>query len=194
MKAGTTKNSNLCKIVTAWAEAIKLTFGQIEEQTSEELVEMILQAERIFVTGQGRSGLIAQCLATRLTQMGFHVHIPGHATCQKIEAGDLLIAISCCGTTTTTVKFARVSRQVGAKVAAVTAFGKSTLAELADEVVVIPANDEDIRKKCNYTIGPNNNTLFEQTALLYADALVCILLERKGISIETISQKHTNLE
>lgn len=194
MKAGATKNSNFHEIISTWVEAITPLLRQIKEQTSEELVDMILKANKIFIAGQGRSGLIGRCLATRLTQMGFHVHIPGHATCQKIEAGDLLIAISCRGTTMTTVEFARVSRQIGAKVAAITAFGNSILAGLADKVIIIAANDENIRKKCKYIVGPSNNTLFEQAALLYVDALIHILLERKGISINIINQQHANLE
>jgi 6-phospho 3-hexuloisomerase len=194
MEARKTKNSNFHEIISTWGKAIIPVLQQVEEQTSEELVEMILQADKVFITGQGRSGLIGRCLATRLTQMGLHVHIPGHATCQKIGAGDLLIAISCRGATMTTVEFARISRQFGAKVAAITAFGNSTLAKLADKVVVIAANDENIRKKCKYIVGPTNNTLFEQAALLYIDALVHILLERKGVSINIINQRHANLE
>ncbi|MFZ0035160.1 MAG: 6-phospho-3-hexuloisomerase [Sedimentisphaerales bacterium] len=194
MKAGTTKNSNYHEIISTWMEAIILLLRQIKEQSSEELVDMMLKADKIFIAGQGRSGLIGRCLATRLTQMGFHVHIPGHATCQKIEAGDLLIAISCRGTTMTTVEFARISRQIGAKVAAITAFDNSTMAKLADKVIVIDANDKNIRKKCKYIAGPSNNTLFEQAALLYVDALIHILLERKGISTNIINQQHANLE
>lgn len=187
-------NNNMVEIVTAQLAAIKLLIDRIGKAASENLVEMIVQASKIFVTGQGRSGLIAQCLATRLAQMGLNVYIPGHATCQKIGAGDLLIAISCRGTTTTTVEFARISRKAGAKIAAVTAFDKSTLAGLADHTVLIPSNDEDVRTECKYIVGPNNNTLFEEAALLYADALVYILLEHKGISKVIINQRHTNLE
>jgi 6-phospho-3-hexuloisomerase len=187
-------NSNVFEIATSQFESIKLLFGHIDELSTERLVQMILQAERIFVTGQGRSGLVASCFATRLAQMGFNVHIPGLATCQRIEKPDLLIAISCSGTTVTTVEFARTSRNAGAKVAVVTALGKSPLAELATHIVLIPSDNEDIKARCKYIIGPNNNTLFEETALLYVDAMVCILLERKGISENLISRRHTNLE
>jgi len=187
-------NSNLVEIVTAQLGAVKLLVSRIENAASGKLVEMILQADRIFVTGQGRSGLVAQCFATRLAQMGLNVHIPGLATCQRIEKPDLLIAISCSGTTMTTIEFAQTSRNTEAKVAVVTALGKSTLAALADHIILIPSNDRDIRNRCKYIVGPNNNTLFEEAALLYVDAVVCILLERKGISENIISQRHTNLE
>jgi 6-phospho-3-hexuloisomerase len=192
--AKSTVNRNPVKIVKSQLAAIEIVLGRMDRTASDKLVEMILQADKVFITGQGRSGLVAQCLATRLAQLGLDVHIPGQATCQKIEPSDLLIAFSCRGTTKTTVGFARTSRRVGAKIAAVTAFGESTLAELADQVVLIPSDDRDIRSRCRYIVGPNNNTLFEQAALLYADTLICILLEQKGTSKSIINQHHTNLE
>jgi 6-phospho-3-hexuloisomerase len=194
MAGKTATSKNLFERVTNQLDAIKLLFGRIDQAASDRLIEMMLQAGSIFVTGQGRSGLIAQCLATRLVQMGLNVYIPGHAVCRKIEQGDLLIAISCRGTTRTTVELARISRGVGAEVTAVTALSKSPLVELANNVVLIPSNDEQIRVKCKEIVGPENNTLFEETTLLYFDMLIVILLERKGIPIDVINQRHTNLE
>lgn len=187
-------NSNVVEITRAHLAGIQMLIGRIDQAASDKLVEMILQANKVFVTGQGRSGLVAQCLATRLAQMEFNAHIPGLATCQRIEKPDLLIAISCSGTTVTTIELAKTSRNAGAEVVVVTAVDKSVLAELATHIVLIPSDDADVKGRCKYIIGPNNNTLFEETALLYVDALICILLERKGISADVISQRHTNLE
>lgn len=192
--ARTMINSNQVKIITEQLAAVKLLLSRIDKAASDKLIEMMLPAGRIFVTGQGRSGLVAQCLATRLTQMGLNVNIPGNATCQRVGQGDLLIAISCRGTTITTVDYARIARQAGAKVAALTAFDKSEIAGMADHVLLIPSDDEDIRNKCGYIIGPNNNTLFEEAALLYVDGLVYMLIKRKGISEDVMNQQHTNLE
>ena len=187
-------DKSILEIISSWTEAINLLIERIDEESSEQLAEMILKADRIFVTGQGRSGMVAQCLATRLAQMDFNVNIPGLATCQKIEAADLMIAISCSGNTRTTVEFVKISNQSGAKVAVLTAFVESTLAELANEVVLLPCADEDIREVCKYTVGPYNNMLFEQAALLYIDALVYLLLEKQGLSPDIITKRHTNLE
>ncbi len=187
-------NSNMVEIARAHLAGIRMLVGRIDLAASDKLVEMILQANKVFVTGQGRSGLVAQCLATRLAQMEFNAHIPGLATCQRIEKPDLLIAISCSGTTVTTIELAKTSRNAGAEVVVLTAVDKSVLAELATHIVLIPSDDADIKGRCKYIIGPNNNTLFEETVLLYADALICILLEKKGISEDVISQRHTNLE
>lgn len=191
----TKKTTNkLLEIVTERADAIKMLVGRIDVAASENLLDMIMQAERVFITGQGRSGLIAQCLATRLAQLDFNVHIPGHATCQRIDEPDLLLAISCSGTTRTTIEYMKVSKQVNAKVAVLTAIEKSVMIKLADQAIIIRSTDDDIENNCKYNVGPKNNTIFEEAALLYADALTFALIGRKGVSRDIISQRHTNLE
>ena len=55
--------SNSIEIVAAQLDAVRLLIERIDEKASSRLVEMILRAGSIFITGQGRSGLVAQCLA-----------------------------------------------------------------------------------------------------------------------------------
>jgi len=182
------------EVCSGWLDAIRGVLQGIDGQATGELVELILAAEKIFVNGQGRSGMVAQCLATRLAQMGLNVNVPGLSTCQRIGPNDLFLGISCSGTTATTVQFARISKQTGAKVAVLTASVDSSLAKNADLVILIDANAESIRKQCKCVIGPQNNTLFEEAALLYCDLLVCVLLEKKGLPKDVIEQRHTNLQ
>jgi 6-phospho-3-hexuloisomerase len=190
MTSETNNITNLKDVFAGQIKAIEALSQKIDTDVANRLVEMMLKANRIFITGQGRSGLIAQCLATRLAQMDFSVNVPGHSTCQKIEAGDLMIAISCSGKTATTTQFAKVSKQAGAKVAVMTTVPQSTLADMTDEIILFPSNLED----CPYAVGPNNNSMFEQAVMLYMDALVYVLLERKSIPKSIIVEQHTNLE
>ncbi len=188
------KYLNLTKMLDVHLNAIKLAVSRIEQKATEKFVDMILDATEVFITGQGRSGFIVRCFATRLTQMGFQVHIPGQATCRKIEPDDLLIAISCSGRTTTTTELARISREVGSKIAVITAVNNSPLAKMADETIIIPSNSPDIRKACPCVVGPNNNTVFEEAALVYSDIMVYMILEKKGLPKDLIRKSHTNLE
>ncbi|MFO7870969.1 MAG: SIS domain-containing protein [Kiritimatiellia bacterium] len=182
------------KLLERHLSAVALAVRRVSQDSTERLVSFILGAERVFVTGQGRSGLIAGCFATRLTQMGFRVHIPGQPTCRRIQARDLMIAVSCSGVTSTTIEFARISREAGSSTALITSSADSVLADMADETILIPANDPDIRKSCQCVVGPRNNTVFEESALLYLDALVYVLLERTDIPKDMMGQSHTNLE
>jgi 6-phospho-3-hexuloisomerase len=185
---------DLFGILKARLDGIALLLGEMDESAWERLIQAVLSAERVFVTGKGRSGYVAECLAMRLMQMEFDVHVVGEATCPRIRSGDLMIAISCSGTTRSTVQFAHISRDSGAQVIAVTAVAGSRLALLAHDVVLLPVTGRDVAKRYRYVLGPYNNTLFEEALLLYFDAMVYTILERQGISKKVLSERHTNLE
>ncbi|MCK4284425.1 MAG: SIS domain-containing protein [Candidatus Brocadiae bacterium] len=192
---GKTKaKADLFDIVKTRLDGIRLLLDDMDEAGARQLVQMVLRANRIFVTGKGRSGFVAQCFATRLMQMGFEVHVPGESTCPRIKRGDLMIAISCSGRTSSTVQFARISRESGARVAAVTAVSGSPLTSVAEHVVVVPVTEKEVKKRYRYVLGPYNNTLFEEALLLYFDAMVYLVLDREGISKKALTDRHTNLE
>jgi 6-phospho-3-hexuloisomerase len=94
----------------------------------------------------------------------------------------------------TTVQLARISHETGARVVAMTAVPGSPLTDLADHTVVVPVTGQRVKASYRYVLGPHNNTLFEEACLLYFDAMVYSLLERQGISEETLRDRHTNLE
>jgi 6-phospho 3-hexuloisomerase len=186
--------SDLFSIVRARLDGIRHLLDEMDPAAVEKLVQMLLQARRVFVTGKGRSGLVAECFAMRMMQMGFDVHVPGEATCPRIRQGDMLLAISCSGTTMTTVQLAHISRESQADVAVVTADADSPLAGCGDHVVLVPVTGEDVKRSYRYVIGPRNNTLFEEAVLLYFDAMLYEILEREGIPKGRLSEHHTNLE
>ncbi len=175
-------------------EGIRRLLDDMDPAQAERLVQMMLTARRVFITGKGRSGLISECFAMRLMQMGFEVHVPGEATCPRITGGDLLIAISCSGTTVTTVELARISRDAGAQVAAITADAGSRVTAFSDHVLVMPVTGEDVKQSYRYVLGPYNNTLFEEAVLLYTDAILYSILEREGIPERLLDERHTNLQ
>ena len=185
---------DLFQVVSARLEGIRLLLDDMEDAGAEDFIRMLLRARRIFVTGKGRSGFIGDCFAQRLMQMGFIVHVPGEATCPRIMRRDLMVAISCSGTTKTTVQLASIAREAGAKVIAITAGPDSALAAVADHAVTFPVTGRDVKKRYRYVLGPYNNTLFEEALLLYFDAMVYALLEREGIPKQRLRQLHTNLE
>ncbi len=186
--------NNVFEIAQNQLDGVQLLLGRIDRKTTQRLIQMILRAKRIFVTGRGRSGVLSEWFAVRLMQMGFDVHVPGQVTCPRISKGDLLIAISCSGTTTTTVDLARIAGESGAKVVAVAAIGTSPLASVAKHIVLLSVTDKDLEKSYKYGIGPCNNTLFEQALAIYFDSLVYCVMEREDISKKQLSRRHTNLE
>src|SRR5271155_1766031 len=88
---------------------------------------MILAANRVFVTGAGRTGLALKMAAMRLMHLGLVVHVAGEVTTPAIGPGDLLVVASGSGTTAGPVNAAAVAVKAGARVLALTATPASQL-------------------------------------------------------------------
>ena len=102
---------------------------------------------RWFCSGQGRSGLVAQMAAMRLMHVGFDAHAVGEATAPAIGSRDGLVMISGSGETPVTLHLARLARDYGAHVLAVTTRADSTLAQHAHAVIQVPKHrDRPVRR------------------------------------------------
>src|SRR5574340_1054026 len=78
-------------------DEIHSVLEKIDEKAYERFISSILSAKNVFVTGQGRSGLVSRTFAMRLTHIGFNAYCVGDATTPNIDKGDLLIACSSSG-------------------------------------------------------------------------------------------------
>jgi len=166
--------------------------GRIERVMSQadwtgllDLVDMLPRVPGVFVSGAGRSGLVARSFGMRLMHAGLTAHIPGETITPAIHEGDLLVAISMTGRTGYTVYLVQRAKELGAKVVVLTAEPESPLARLADKVVVIPADDEDIVIRA---------AVFEHAASLCLDAVFNVLAEFLKLDLDSFRQHHANLE
>ena len=150
-----------------------------------ELVDMLPRAGRTFVTGAGRSGLVARSFGMRLMHAGLPVYIPGETITPAAGQGDLLVAISCTGETGYTDYLARRARGLGARVVVLTADGSSPLARDADKVIIIPTVATDIVLRA---------AVFEHATSLCLDAVFNVLSERLKVNGEQFRRRHANLE
>ncbi|KAD3720591.1 6-phospho-3-hexuloisomerase [Arthrobacter yangruifuii] len=164
----------------------------LQEDQLAALAAEIRQAKRIFVAGGGRSGLALRMHAMRLMHLGLTVHVVGETTTPAIGSGDLLVVASGSGSTAGAVAAAQTSLSAGARVAALTTDGDSTLAETAHRVVVIPAaqkTDHSGTASRQYS-----GSLFEQALLLVLDAVFNTLWKSDGTPAEDLWPRHANLE
>jgi len=150
-----------------------------------DLVNRFPRARCTFVTGAGRSGLVARSFGMRLMHAGLPAFIPGETITPATGEGDLLVAISCTGTTGYTDYLARRARELGAEVVVLTADGDSPLAKDADKVVVIPATAPNIVLRA---------AVFEHAASLCLDAVFNVLSDRLKLDLQKYRQRHANLE
>lgn len=163
---------------------IQSTLAEDVENT-EEFVDLILGARKVFLYGVGRSGLIAKAFAIRLVQMGLEVFFVGETVTPIVEEGNVVVIVSYTGETMSAMQTANIVRRVGAKVVTITAHRHSKIASASNLVIEInPPKDED-RKR----LAPLG-TLFEDATLIYLDGIVASLMEKLGQSEGSMRKRH----
>ncbi|MBD1544436.1 6-phospho-3-hexuloisomerase [Arthrobacter sp. IA7] len=173
-------------------DEIQRTAARVDPEQVAALASEIKDAERIFVTGAGRSGLVLKMAAMRLMHLGLTVHVVGETTAPAIRAGDVLLAASGSGTTSSVVKAAQTAAAQGARVAVYTTNPGSPLAEAASAVVVIPGvqkTDHGSAASRQYS-----GSLFEQVLFTTTEAVFQSLWEEDAAAAEDLWLRHANLE
>jgi 6-phospho-3-hexuloisomerase len=153
----------------------------------ESLADEILEADRIYVTGMGRSGLMARSFAMRLMHLGLSVHVVGETTTPSIEEGDLLLCCTRYGRSGSQLHYMEKAHAVRAAAAIITMDPTSPMVEKADHIFLVPVGEDE---KTRQPLG----TLFEQILLLTLDALVIVLMQKLDFTEREMARLHTNLE
>ncbi len=149
-------------------------------------VEAIIDSEKIFIYGAGRSGLVGRTFAMRLMQIGLRAFFIGETITPAVNDKDCVIFISNTGETQTAIQAAGiVEDKVKAKIIVLTASPNSTLANYGDILLVIDA----LRKEKDSTLAPLG-TVFENSAMIFLDALVSVLMEELCETEEDMKVRH----
>ena len=156
-----------------------------EIELTDDFVNTILGARKVFLYGVGRSGLIAKAFAIRLVQMGLEVFFVGETITPIVEEGNVVIIVSHTGETMSAIQTANIVRRVGAKVVSITANAHSKLASASNLVIVIQPTKDDEGKR----LAPLG-TVFEIATLIYLDGIVAMLMEKLGQSEGSMRKRH----
>ncbi|UZJ79874.1 6-phospho-3-hexuloisomerase [Fictibacillus sp. KU28468] len=184
---------NTSHYYTEIVKELSLAADLISDQEAEMLVDEILKAKKIFVAGAGRSGLMGKSFAMRMMHMGLDSYVIGETVTPNLTEDDLIIFGSGSGETKSLISMAEKAKSIDGKVIAVTIFPDSTLGKLADVCVKLPGSPKDQSENDYKTIQPMGS-LFEQTLLLFFDAVILRFMERKGLDTDTMFGRHANLE
>ena len=174
------------------AEEIGAALAQTEERQIAAVADAILEAQRVFTGGAGRSLLMMKAFAMRLMHLGLSSHVVGETTTPAIEAGDLLIVGTGSGRTKMTLAIIEAAGVRGARTAAITAHPDSPIARAADLVVEIhaPITGREPARPSKQPPG----SLFEQCLLVLCDALILRLMRPLGTDEHDMRARHTKLE
>jgi 6-phospho 3-hexuloisomerase len=149
------------------------------------LAQLVRRSPRIYVTGAGRTGLVARSFGMRLMQLGLPAYIPGETVTPGAREGDLVLALSYTGRTGGTSYLVRRAREIGATVVLVTGAPESPMAERADRVLLVRSFGETPFERA---------VAFEHAVKIALDALFDVLSCEDELDPETFRRRHANLE
>ena len=139
----------------------------------------------------------------RLMHLGLSAYVVGETISPAIYEDDCIIAISGSGETNTIVSAAKIAKNRGSKVLALTSYPDSTLGQMCDSYILVKGrtkkevDDENYIKRQihgNYTSLTPLGTAFELTTLVFLDAIVSELMEKMHQTESDLKARHTVLE
>ena len=170
------------------AEAISQLKEKINKQF-EQACNIILQCEgRVAVTGMGKSGHIANKIASTLASTGtpaffLHPAEASHGDLGMITSADVVLAISNSGSTSEIMTIIPRLKRLDVPIISMTGNSQSEVAKAAAVHLCIQV----AREACPMNLAPTTSTT---ASLVLGDALAISLLETRGFSEYDFAMSH----
>jgi 6-phospho-3-hexuloisomerase len=185
---------------------IQKTFSGLKSSQVQEMLQSLLKVrennKKILVVGAGRSGLVGKAFAMRLMHLGFNVFVLSETITPYVGEGDMVLVISGSGKTTVPLTAAKMAKELGSIVLAITSHDDSPLAKTADIVVNIPGRRE-LSNEHEYNVrqlrGTHESlapmgTIFEDTCMIFLDSIIAELMNRLNFYEEVMRKRHATIE
>ena len=186
------------------ASKIRDTAADLSDSETEAFLSELKGAERIYVMGAGRSGLVAKAFAMRLMHLGFIAYVVGETITPAMRANDLLVIFSGSGRTKTIADIAETAKEIGGRIALITSNRDSKIGRMADSIVFIENERDEVRDdtaefEIRQMTGEHKSfaplgTLFETASMVFADACISRLMEISKIDEKELKNRHANIE
>ncbi|MDW6021505.1 SIS domain-containing protein [Mesorhizobium sp. BAC0120] len=167
---------------------------RIDENSIDRACDMIAGAGKLGTYGCGREALQVRGFAMRLFHLGLPVAVVGDMTMPALGQGDVFLASSGPGETSTVLSLMKVARQAGATNLLLTAQPESSAAKLADFTLVIPAQTMASDQGTSRTSVLPMGSVFEGALFLLFEIMVLKLRTLLGTTPEEMRARHTNME
>lgn len=180
--------AEICRItMLAELRSLQDTYDIIDVDRVERAVALLCDADRIQLLGVGGSGVAALDLYNKLTRVGLNARYSMDTHCQLLETASLTarsvaVVISYNGRTKDMLEGVALCRAMGAKVVAITRFGKNPLSDAADVTLPVASNESLTR------VTAMSSRL---STLMMVDLLFACLASRMSDSIQDIVKRNT---
>lgn len=170
-------------------EEIISVLSKVDSEQLEKVVNTISKDTRIFVDGEGRSGLMGKGFAMRLMHLGYSVYSVGETITPAVFKNDIYFSISGSGESGNVVLNTKKAKEKGCIIIAVTSKAGSSIGSLADELIVVPGTtkgDSGEQRKSIQLLS----SLFDQSLHIVLDALCLMLSKKDNVSNSEATAKH----
>lgn len=192
------------KMMRLMATKIRTIADVMSDEQIDALIDEILNANRIYTMGAGRSGLVAKSFAMRLMHLGLSAFVVGETVTPAMKPGDVIVVFSGSGETKTVADISETAKEIGGRVCLVTSKKESRIGRIADCIVIIESqrdkvSDESAEFEIRQMMGEHKSfaplgTIFETTAMVFADAIISRLMEITQCRPEDLQCRHANIE
>ncbi|MCG6796565.1 MULTISPECIES: MurR/RpiR family transcriptional regulator [unclassified Geobacillus] len=173
------------KVVEQSIIALNTTKHMINYEALNHAAELIGKAKRLFFFGHGSSGIIAEDAAHKFLRLGETAISMNDAHMQSIAAShmnedDVIFAISHSGESRDLLEVLKQAKANGARLIVITGFSKSSIAQMADALLVTSAKETEFR---------SDAMVSRIVQLAIIDSLSVITVLRKGkVAIDAVNR------
>ncbi|MDQ6419826.1 MurR/RpiR family transcriptional regulator [Paenibacillus sp. LHD-117] len=164
------------KVLDQTIAAFQTTKHMINYKALHRVGEIMAEAKRLYFFGQGVSGIIASDAAHKFLRLGMNaivmtdLHMEAIAA-SHMNAGDVIFAVSHSGETIGLLNVLQQAKEKGVRIIVITGFAKSSIAHVAEELLVTSSNETDYR---------SDAMISRIVQLAIIDSLYVISVLRKG--------------
>jgi arabinose-5-phosphate isomerase len=164
-------------------------FEHLDLESTQKIIDLILKCKGIvFLTGVGKSGLIANKIAFTMVSTGTRAMYISpidavHGDLGMVTPDDIFIMLSKSGETDELISLVPAIRNKGATLVGLVCNAASRLAASCHHVMVLPFEAE----LCPYDLSPTMSTIFQ---LLFGDLVAVALMRHKDYSISEFALNH----
>ncbi len=176
------------EVIRIEAKAVQSLVGRIDSSFQKAVNVLMACQGRVIITGMGKSGIIAQKIASTLTSTGtaaFFLHPADgvHGDLGAVMDDDVVICISKSGNTEEILRLMPVFKRKRVPIICMTGNPLSPLSKLCDIVLDVSVEEE----ACPYDLVPTSSTT---ATLVMGDALALSIFQERGFTEEDFAQYH----
>ncbi|MBP2132264.1 6-phospho-3-hexuloisomerase [Methanomicrobium sp. W14] len=196
--------SRVQDMIRLMASKINEMAESLSDSEVQNFIDEIMHADRIYVMGAGRSGLVAKAFAMRLMHLGLKSYVIGETITPAMKKGDIVVAFSGSGETKTIAELCETAKSIGGKICLVSSKKDSRIGRIADTAVVIESHrdtvkDESAEYEIRQMMGEHKSfaplgTLFETASMVFSDSIISAIMEITECDETELKGRHANIE